>query len=179
MEEPDTPGDAWLLEDPRRGVWCAFKERGPLEALGAEVGKWLETSNFQGNPGYAWIRLRGGELTSITVERISEDANTEDRYFFDASGRVVELRRTGFYIHDERATYVFKRDAAGRLALTPQSRALRKRVERLEYQTYFLEWPLYQRLSEFPFARLIGRRDGKPVVKSGCTPPGTEKNRAH
>jgi hypothetical protein len=166
MKEPDAAPTAWFLEDPKHRRWCTFTTRKAAEAFGKALGEFA----LSDTPGVAWIRIEGGKLDSVTVQIQSEDAFTEDRYFFDPSLHVAELRRTGLYVNDRRGTYVLKPNAAGKLAPTPQTVALLKRVDTLGYETYFVHWDTYSRLSEMPFAKMIAFDAAKVTVKPGCTP---------
>jgi hypothetical protein len=172
IKEPPAPPAAWFVEDLTHDRWCQFGSRKRAEAFAASFG----TSGPE-TPGAAWVRLANGKLDSVTVQSTSDDAFTEDRYFFAPDGQVAELRRTAAYAQDKPATYVFKLDPTGKLAATPQTKALVKRLDGLHYTTYYLDWDKYHRFAELPFAGLIAIKDGKATIKTGCTAPLKTQNK--
>jgi hypothetical protein len=166
LKEPHTAPAAWFLEDRKRRRWCTFSTRKAAEAFSGTLGDFALSET----PGVAWVRIDGGKLVSITEQVQSEDAFTEDRYFFDPAGRVTELRRSGLYVNDERATYILRPNVAGKLVTTPQTQALMKQLDARGYTLYFVRWDTYGRLAEMPFAKLIAFNGGRVTVKPGCTP---------
>ena len=171
----DEHAAAWFLEDPRNGSWCAFTSRTALNAKGKELDK----ADLEDTPVYAWLELKSGRIDAITVETMSEDAFTDDRYRFGPSGRIESLGRTGHYINDHWSTFFYQPDAKGHLVLPPEGRTIARALERNKnYTTYWLEWDRYDRLSEMPFASLISVSAGKTTVQLGCTAPAKPKVRA-
>jgi hypothetical protein len=169
IKEPDEPADAWFFEDPGRNVWCGFNDRRSLEAF----AKGVEPPDH-GAPGYAFVFMRAGRLSSIILETTSEDAFSSDHYLV-SNGRLTELRRTGHYIRDDLITYVLRQDAKGRWKPTAATRDLRAKAHAAGFEDYWMDWSTYSRLEAMPFAKLIAFNGGKVTVKSGCTP--TPKDR--
>jgi hypothetical protein len=52
-------------------------------------------------------------------------------------------------------TVTFQPEQSGLLVLTRESAAAKDAEAQAGHETYFLDWPLYRRFADFPFARIF------------------------
>lgn len=161
MLATSTPADApnaWFLEDPSRGQWCAFLSPAALEAF----SKTLDLTKTKGGPGYGWAQIRGGRLSTIMLETVADEATLDDQYVFDGKGRLTEMLRSAHRVGGEDwVSFAYLPDGKGRMTL--------KTTKKVEADNKMLaDWPRHGRLQDIPFAGLIEVSAGKAVVREGC-----------
>ena len=153
IDEPKAHPDVWFGQR-KDGRWCAFS--------------WKKKSGeFLGGFETAWARYENGRLASLTTFSVSEDAASQDRYFFDPDRRLTKMIRTGHYVEAPWASFTYVPDALGKLKLTPEAKALEARMGKATYETYFVDWPIYSSVSAMPFAELVDWNLGA-AVRLGC-----------
>lgn len=170
-----TSAQAWLVEDQKRGLWCAFKSRTAM----ARYAKTIDIdalASGRGN-GYGWIRMEAHVLQSITIVNESEDAVAEDRYWFDRNRKAIGLKRTGHYINAPLATFTYLPDGVGRLRLDAASKRIVSRLNADQQETYITDWPTIRRIEDLPFHRLIDFSGSRVSVKVGCSPIRATRSR--
>jgi hypothetical protein len=148
---PAKPGEAWFysttsLRAPADApiTWCSFVTDASAKAA-------ARSDRFEPVES-GWLRYRGDSIVSLMIITQSEDSYLEDSYKFGPGLGVMEVVRKGHYSTDPFVTARFRPDAGGHLKMTAESRRALRSWKRL---TYFLEWPLYAKFSEIPFAGLI------------------------
>jgi len=153
-----------LLDKPQ---WCAVF-RNQDAATAANSGA------FDGSES-AMLRVRGNTFSVLVASR-SEDAFVEDRYTFGPSLKLTGVARRGQYVQGSSLNVSFVPDRDGRLQLTSRSRTTMRKSSKAGHETYFLDWPLYQRFADMPFASLVpfkpalGVADQCPVHPSDPRP---------
>jgi hypothetical protein len=155
--------DAWFYSTtslrvpaPTPITWCSF-------VTGASAKAAARNDRFDSVES-GWLRYSGNYIERLMVISQSEDSYVEDSYTLGRDLAVKEVVRKGHYVSDPFVTAIFRPDASGHLRMTARSR---KALRKWNHFTYFLEWPLYAKFSEIPFAGLI--RLKRPIaVKEAC-----------
>lgn len=154
------PHEAWFystkaLETDRASPerWCAFVTKPAARAAAA-------SARF-GAVESAWLRYRDHAVVRLVITSQSEDAFVEDAYTFTPDMQVAQIIRTGRYATQLPITVIFRPDARGHLQLTAASRS---KVRAAEFETYFVDWPIYQGFAAMPFAGLIATKPRFRVV---------------
>lgn len=156
-----TPADlpsAWFLENPAKGEWCAFKSPEALEAF----AKTLDLSKVAGGPGYGWLQLKNGRLSTIMVETVSDAATLDDQYLISPKGEIYEMLRSAHRVGGEEwVSFAYAQDHKGSLGLLT-AKTIKSEDRPLA------DWPRHAKLSAIPFAGLIETKSGKTLVREGC-----------
>ena len=148
LSSADTAQRIFILEMSRRGVLCGYTN----EAEWAKVPKEKDIEFI------AVASLVDGVLTSVLVERFSEDTATYDEYAISGGGSIRQLKRT-LDVIPERVTREQVWDVRG-------GRAIKVSESWMEFRTHkprgpdkdlgdLVENPIIVRVGDFPFHRLI------------------------
>lgn len=158
-EAPKARPQGWIARKAGEARWCSFASLKTFQAA-------LDSGDFDGDDRVVVWSDRG--LLTIMVSNDSEDAMTDDVYHLDAHQKIVRMVRTGHYINNPMFSVTYVPDWTGRLVMTPSSRAVVRRMDQAEYESYVTEWPKFVRFDRMPFRALIRL---KPVVavKKGCS----------
>jgi hypothetical protein len=115
---------------------------------------------------FGWARYDAHGLVSVTFAQQSEDAFAEDRYFIGSDGRASKMIRTGAYSNDPVASVIFEPDPQGRLRLSASGKDVVRKMTAAGFETYFVDWNHFSKLSQIPFAPLLSLK--ARGAGSGC-----------
>lgn len=147
----------WFLSTEEPVRWCAFVDK-------AKAREAADQDHFAGQEAAELIH-DGSTVERVLVQTQSEDAYVEDTYRIGPDRRVTKLVRRGHYVTDPFTTATYLPDREGKLRLTAASRTALKRSK---YTAYFLDWPVYERFGQMPFASLI-RLKSRIAASTACS----------
>jgi len=151
----------WLYSAADRPEWCATAD--------AATAKASASSERFASGESAVLHYRDGVLASAIMTTESEDAYVEDTYTFDKALNVTTLLRRGAYAEDPFLKVTYLRDGAGKLTLSAASRQLLRRQDKAGRETYFIDWPRYDKFAKLPFAGVVNPRPPATITRP-CKP---------